>query len=138
MQPSLGATLIQHSFVLVLVTNSVYDKQLCPSCVEHGDECFRYNNCYTIMWKWSNSWPLLSESTPIRDSFAALAIGAQDWVCLTRRRGMDLRYPLSRVPAHPLRALVVCALGSTLGDNGVNMYHGLTVAWCCPTKCFEK
>ena len=32
---------------------------------------------------------------------------------------------LPRVPAHPLRALGVCALGSDLGDNGVKMYHNL-------------
>merc|ERR1712194_914919 len=85
--------------------------------VEHGDVNFRYNYCYSILWQWSIPWPGLLLRTPSWDSYVALAIGARAWVRRIRGRGTDLRYPLSRVPAHPLRALGVCALGSTLGDN---------------------
>jgi hypothetical protein len=106
--------------------------------VEHGETVFRYNDCYSILWPWSNPWPLLLVRTPTWNSYAALDIGARLLVRRTHGRGTVLNYLLSRVPAHPLRALGVCALRSTLRDNGVSMYHGRTATWCCPTKCFEK
>ena len=74
--------------------------------VEHGDVNFRYNYCYSILWPWSIPWPGLLLRTPSWDSYAALAIGARDWVLRIRGRGTDLRYPLSRVPAPSL--LVPC------------------------------
>ena len=67
--------------------------------VKHGDLCFRYNTCYTLLWSWSNLWPLLMGRTPIWHIYASLAIGARDRVRHTRGRGTDLRDPLSRVLA---------------------------------------
>ena len=75
---------------------------------------------------------------PLSGYLCALGLGARYWVPRTRGRGTDFRYPLFRVPAHPLRALGACARGSARGDKGVNKYHGLTALWCCPRKCFEK
>ena len=37
----------------------------------------------------------------------------------TLGKGVNLGYPCSRVPAHPLRALGACALGSNLCELGV-------------------
>ena len=83
--------------------------------VEHGNNNCRYNYCWSILWPLSYPWSLILARTLILNSYAALATGAQDWVRRTHGRGMDLRYTLSRVLAHPLRVLGVCALGSTAG-----------------------
>ena len=51
----------------------------------------------------------------------------------------DVRmYPSGRVPAHPLSALGLAALGKNLGEYGVCRYQGLTAMWCLALKCFVK
>ena len=68
--------------------------------VKHGDSNFQYNTCYTVVvWSWSYQWPSLLDRTPTWDTYAALAVVTQDRVRRTRGRGMDLGYPLYRVPA---------------------------------------
>ena len=41
-------------------------------------------------------------------------------------KGDERMYPSRRVPAHPLSALGLAALGKNLGENGVWRYQGLT------------
>ena len=45
---------------------------------------------------------------------------------LTLGKGLDLMYPLGRVPTHPLRVLGTAALGKERGEFASCRYHGRT------------
>ena len=62
--------------------------------------------------------------SPVRSLFLD---GTEPYLRVSNLGNVDERkYPLGRVPTHPLRELGVAALGKTMGDESVYKYHGWT------------